>query len=93
MRAPEPSAEYLAAREANHKKPETRSYRVVSEKGVFGYEQGDIAELTLTEGEETALMEAGHIVPAGVPAPAYRAIEPAVIEDSTGDDESSENSL
>lgn len=91
MHAPAPSAEFLAARAANHKAPATGWYRIVSGRGVFGYEDGDLAELTLSEGEETALMEAGHVVPAEAPSSAYRvAVEPELIEDDNEGDEPDE---
>lgn len=40
-----------------------RTYSVVGPKAVFGLEPGTTGELTLTEGEATTLIQAGHIVP------------------------------
>lgn len=41
--------------------PVARTYRVVGPRAVGGAEPGETVELTLTEGQEAALIEAGHI--------------------------------
>lgn len=41
----------------------TRTYTVVSKKTVHGMTLGESGELTLTFGEEAALIQAGHLVP------------------------------
>lgn len=42
----------------------TGTYTVVSNKTVHGLKPGETGELTLTEGEQLALFQAGHLVPA-----------------------------
>lgn len=75
--APPPPAGWAELREQNRKAgrqaapadqrgpaaaaPETREYEVVGRHEVFGAEPGSVVELTLTEGEENALVEAGHL--------------------------------
>jgi hypothetical protein len=76
--APPPPAHWAKQREANivnrqaepapqpnrSAKVDTKLYRVVGKRAVFGVEPGETVELALTEGQVRALIEAGHIAPA-----------------------------
>lgn len=61
--------------------PVSKRYEVVGPHEVFGTEPGSVVELALTEGEERALVDAGHLSLADEqepPAPAVEVEEVAV---------------
>lgn len=78
--------------------PVARWYHILSSKTVFGHSRGERAELTLTDAQASALMAAGHIAPADVPAApvAAPAATPAPEESeetgATPDDNDADNS-
>lgn len=61
--APKPSEAALAAHAAHRANlAEARQYLVVGPRAVEGKCKGETVELTLTPGQEAALVQAGHIV-------------------------------
>lgn len=61
-----------AAQPQRAAEPVKRAYKVVGPREVFGAHKGETVELALTEGEETALIEAGHLVRANTNRPVGR---------------------
>lgn len=98
-RAPAPSAETLAERQAHkadgrHARPAEQSqaaattsvarwYHVLHPRGVFGHPQGSRAQLSLTDGQESSLVSAGALTPADGPAAVVATPEPETVETGT----------
>lgn len=65
--------------------PVARWYHIISSKTVFGHTRGERAELTLTDAQASALMAAGHITPADVPAAPVAADAAATAPEQSGE--------
>lgn len=69
LRPAPPEPRHWAELRAAENRPETKWYRVVGDRAVFGIEPGTVGQLTMTESQRVSLIEAGHVVEADEPKP------------------------